>query len=440
MRFEPVALAPALHMPEALTFPPDFTFGVATSAYQTEGGLDTDWTDWEEQGRLKEATARAGRAIDHWNRFFDDVELIKKVGATAYRLSIEWARIERESGKLDDAAIAGYRKRLEHLVANGIRPMVTLHHFTHPRWFHAESPWHSPKSLERWTRYVKVAAEILQGIDGAMLCTLNEPNVFLAGAYLGTLMPPGRGNPQETWAACANLMRAHVIARNLVRERSPNMPVGIAQHFMIFAPSRVWHPLDQALTRLAETNFNHAILEALTSGVLQLRAPGFVAGREVIDGAAKSMEYLGINYYTRGHLKFVPRAPWLEYVFKDPKKRGLTDIGWEWYPEGFSQALREVRRYGLPVWVTENGLDDRTGTRRSQFLFDHWKALLEARAEGTDVRGYLHWSLFDNFEWLEAWGPRFGLYAVDFDTLERKSTPACEYFHRVATSKTLTTP
>jgi beta-glucosidase len=152
------------------------------------------------------------------------------------------------------------------------------------------------------------------------------------------------------------------------------------------------------------------------------------------------MEFLGINYYTRSHLKFVPKPPFIEFGFKDVNGRGLTDIGWELYPEGFTQVLKDMKRYRLPIWVTENGIDDRAGTRRSEFIHQHLKALLDARADGVDVRAYLHWSLLDNFEWLEAWGPRFGLYRVDFKTLERTPTPAVDYFARIASSRQLVAP
>jgi beta-glucosidase len=130
----------------------------------------------------------------------------------------------------------------------------------------------------------------------------------------------------------------------------------------------------------------------------------------------------------------------VHFEFLDQHQRGLTDIGWEWYPEGFGQILRQLKRYERPVWITENGLDDRSGARRSQYLYEHWKELLHARADGVDVKGYLHWSLMDNFEWLEAYGPRFGLYRVDFETLERTKTPGAEYFEKLARGRVLVEP
>lgn len=418
------------------SFPDSFTFGVATAAYQVEGGIENDWSDWERAGRCKEPHARCGRGVDHWNRFAEDVGLIERLGATAYRLSIEWARVEPEAGRFDDAAWAAYRQRLELLCARKIRPVVTMHHFTHPKWFPASTPWHEAASLKAWDRYAARFAELISGLDVAVV-TFNEPMVFLLGGYLAAQMPPGIADAKKAWAALGNMARAHVIARAHVKARCPAAPVGISQHLMDFVPARRWHPIDQALVRLADSNFNHALLEALTTGELKIQMPGFTSGKTAIDGARDAMDYLGLNYYTRAHLKFTPVKPYVSFQFKDVHHRGLTDIGWEYYPEGFGRFLRMMKRYDKPVWVTENGIDDRTGLRRTKFIHDHLSQVLDARADGVDVQTYLHWSLLDNFEWLEAWGPRFGLYRVDFDTLERTPTPACDYFRAVATTRSL---
>lgn len=426
---------------EPLVFPPDFTFGVATSAYQVEGGIENDWSAWERAGKLHQPQSRNARGVGHWERFFDDLRLISALGATAYRLSLEWARLEPRRGSWDGAAAQGYRERLEALVKAGIRPIVTFHHFTHPAWFHADTPWHEPSSLEAWRRYVTRLAELLDGLDVAVT-TINEPNVFLLGGYLSGQMPPGLVDGKKAFAAATNLVRAHVIAREVLRgrARSSPVPMGIAQNVMVFAPRRSWNPLDQALSRLAGANYNHAFLEALHTGTLRLQMPGVVTGRAEVDGAARSTEYTGVNYYTRAHLRFVSKPPYVAFDFLDRHRRGLTDIGWEDYPEGFGVLLRQMRRYGVPVWVTENGLDDRVGTRRPRFLYQHLRELLLARRDGVDVSTYLHWSLLDNFEWLEGWGPRFGLYRVDFATLERSPTPACEDFARLTRTRVLVPP
>ncbi|MBK7863760.1 MAG: glycoside hydrolase family 1 protein [Archangiaceae bacterium] len=420
-------------------FPDDFTFGVATSAYQVEGGIENDWSQWERMGKLKEPDARCGRAVEHWERFESDLGLVQELGASAYRLSLEWARLEPRPGEFDAAAVAGYRQRLEAMRARGIRPIVTLHHFTNPLWLQDRCGWHTPQVLPAWRRYAKLCAELLDGL-GAAVITFNEPMVFVLGGYLQGVMPPGVKDAKQAAAAIENVARAHVIAREELLLRSKALTCGISQHLMVFAPARRWNPFDQALTRIAEENFNHGLLRALTTGELSMRMPAVISLKARIDGARDSMEFLGINYYTRSHLKFVPRPPFAEFGFRDVHGRGLTDIGWEDYPEGFLQVLKDTKRYRLPVWVTENGIDDRTGQRRPGFIHRHLQALLAARAEGVDVRAYLHWSLLDNFEWLEAWGPRFGLYRVNLETMERQKTPAVDYFRQVATSRELTAP
>jgi beta-glucosidase len=425
---------------DALEFPKNFTFGVATAAYQVEGHIDNDWSEWEQQGKLKDPHMRCGRGVDHWNRFDLDVQLAQEVGSDAFRISLEWARIEPVRGQYDEAMVDQYRQRLLKMKAAGIRPVVTLHHFTHPKWFHSETPWHEPASVEMFRRYARVCAGILKGLD-ALVITINEPMVLLLGGYIQGVLPPGIADGRKAMLALGNMARAHVAAREEILRECGRCEIGIAQNMIVFRPDRWWHPMDRAVTRLAAESYNHAFLRALTDGELRITMPGLASTRQRIDGARDSVDFMGINYYTRAHLRFLTKAPFLEFVFRDIHNRRLTDIGWEEYPEGFAELLLELKRgYGKPIWVTENGIDDRAGDRRPRFLYDHWRQLLQAKAGGADVRGYLYWSLMDNFEWLEGWGPRFGLYSVDFETLERRATPACHYFRQVATSRKLVSP
>jgi beta-glucosidase len=231
-----------------------------------------------------------------------------------------------------------------------------------------------------------------------------------------------------------------VAAREELLSECGKCDIGISQNAMSFAPDRPWHPLDHALVRFASWNYNHTFLAALSGGQLRIQMPGIGSVKETIPGGKDAMDFIGMNYYTRAHLRFVWTKPPIEFIYRDPLKRGLTHIGWEDYPEGFGQALSEMKRYGLPVWITENGIDDPSGERRPHYLHAHWKELLRQMGRGVDVRGYLHWSLLDNFEWLEGWGPRFGLYHVDFETLERRPTPACHYFRQTATQRVLLPP
>lgn len=422
-----------------LLFPSDFVFGVATSAYQVEGHIENDWSEWERAGKLNKPHARCGRGVDHWNRFDEDLKLAHQVGAKAFRVSLEWARIEPVRGRFDEEALTRYRERLVKMHDSGMRPVVTLHHFTHPPWFHRETPWHEPGSLESWRRYVKACAQLLAGLD-ALIISFNEPMVLVLGGYLQGVIPPGLTDGQKCGAALVNLARCHAIAREELAGALGKVEMGISQNMLSFAPDRAWNPFDRALTHLASHNYNHAFIEALVTGRLRLSMPGVVSAKLDLPQLRDSTEFVGVNYYTRTHLRFTLQKPYVRFTYRDVHHRGLTHIGWEDYPEGFGRLLLEMKRYGLPVWITENGIDDRQGDRRPSYLYSHWRQTLAARAQGVDLRGYLYWSLLDNFEWLEGWGPRFGLYQVDFDTLERKPTPACAYFRSVATSRRLVEP
>lgn len=424
---------------EELFFPKDFVFGVSTAAYQVEGHIENDWSEWERAGKCKDPSHRCGRGVDHWNRFEEDVRLVQDVGAGAFRISLEWARIEPTRGRFDEAAIDSYRERLIKMRAAGIRPVVTLHHFTHPQWFNKETPWHEPQSVEAFRRYAKVCAKILKGVD-ALVLTFNEPMVLLLGGYIQGLIPPGLMDGKLAMLAIGNIARCHVAAREEILAECGKTEIGTSQNVLAFAPDRFWHPLDRAIARLAGEAYNHAFLRAICEGELRIFMPGVASTRQTIHGGRDSVDFIGLNYYTRTHLRFVPRPPFLEFKYRDILKRGLTHIGWEDYPEGFSQLLLEAKQYGLPVWITENGIDDRVGDRRSGYLHSHWKQLLAAVKQGVDVRGYMYWALMDNFEWLEGWGPRFGLYRVDFETLERVPTAACHYFRETARSGRLRAP
>ncbi len=273
-----------------------------------------------------------------------------------------------------------------------------------------------------------------------MIITFNEPMVLLLGGYLQGVIPPGIADGKKAMSALYNIGMSHVAAREELFAVCGRLKMGISQNVLSFAPDRAWHPVDRAITHLAAHAYNHAFMEALVTGRLKLSMPGLCSIDQVIPNAKDSIDFVGINYYTRAHLRFTTQKPFLQFHYRDRFGRQLTDIGWEDYPEGFGQLLLEMKRYNLPIWITENGIDDRQGERRPQYLHNHWKQVLEAIDKGVPVEGYLYWSLLDNFEWLEGWGPRFGLYQVDFETLERRATPACHYFRQVATNRVLVAP
>lgn len=421
-------------------FPKDFLFGCATSAYQIEGDIENDWSLWERAGRLEDPAARCGRATDHWNRWREDVELLAELGVKAYRFSVEWARIEPKAGRYDEAALRRYVELVDALSARGIEPFVTLLHFTHPPWFHGTCPWHDPKAggPERFARFTEKVVEAF-GDRVRFYTVLNEPSVWLAGAYFKGVIPPGRSSIRELAEASIALIRAHARAHAVIKRIHPAAKVGVAKHFMHFSPSRGGHPLDRAAAHYVSSHFNHVFPKATAEGVVRLGLlPGVRIVREVPE-AVGTLDFVGVNFYSRVYVELLTRLSKdaLAIFYEDRHGRGVSDLGWELYPRGLTEALLEMSRYGLPIYVTENGIDDRDDSRRAAFVHDHLAAVLDAVAAGADVRGYMHWSLLDNFEWLEGYAPRFGLYKVDYETMARTLTRGGEYYRQVVKTRRL---
>ncbi len=403
-------------------------WGVAVSHYQVEGNDPCDWTDWEAAGRTNGGAC--GRAADSWIRYEEDASLAASLGANAFRFSVSWSRVEPRRGEFDDETLVRYRRLVDHLSAAGLEPIVTLFHYTHPRWFHAETPWTTAASVDVFARFTERTARAL-GPAARVYTVLNEPLVFVLGGFLDGQIPPGIADGRDASRALDHLLGAHVEAAARIRHVRPGAAIGIAHNMMAFAPERRWNPLDHLLARRADRLFNDGLLEAFRTGRWSFLVPPFsrFAGRR--DDLPGSLDFLGVNFYSRLHLRSPGRARLAgDFRYLDRSGRGLTDNGWEIVPEAFESLLRRASSLGLPLLVTENGLADAADLRRSRFLEDH-VAALERVAADVPVAGYLHWSLIDNFEWLDGYGPKFGLFAFDPVTFERRSRPSTETFRRL---------
>jgi len=406
-----------------------FLWGAATSSYQTEGAVANDWTDWEAAGRLRDAGERCGLAAGHRKCWKADFALLPSIGANAYRFSVEWSRIEPLPGEFDEDELGLQRARVQRLRSLSIEPVVTLHHFTHPRWFQAEGGWESPKSVERFGRFARVVGEALAP-HVAVWVTVNEPIVLLLGGYLGGLMPPGRRSFSAAAKALEHILRAHEEAAGILREKSPaGARVGLAHNMLEFAPDRADSALDRRLAQAGERLYNRALLEAVSTGDMDWAFPGEGRVKFQLSGWPATHDYLGVNYYSRVHLRFGGVAGTLgRYLYRDRHARGLTETGWEVRPEGFDSVLLAAAQAGRPILVTENGIAARDDGKRRDFLREHALVLAHRRAAGTPVEGYFHWSLLDNFEWLEGFRPQFGLFEVDYATFARRRRPSADLF------------
>ena len=399
-----------------------FLWGVATSAFQIEGSPHADWTDWDPFARVQPGMT------GHYERFREDIALLRSLGVNAYRFSVEWSRIQPREGIWDESVLAHYRMLVEELLASGIEPVLTLHHNTHPAWFHESTPWYGDRGADRFAAFTRRVVDAMPAVRTWI--TFNEPMVMIVGGYLDGCLPPGIRDRNVAVRALAGLLDAHARAYAIIHQRIPGARVGIAHNMAAFAPLRPWNPLDRMLSRLGRRGFNLAILEAFRTGRTQLKLP-FARALALEAPVQGTLDFLGVNYYQRLHLRFcmpLRGSHALEVVHRDGGGCGLTDMGWEEHPEGLAAVLREAAAVGVPLMLTENGIATTDDARKISFIRRHVEALDAARLAGIDIRGYFYWSLTDSYEWLHGMHKRFGLYRVDWRTLERIPTAASVYF------------
>ncbi len=415
----------------AYRFPEGFLWGAATAAHHVEGNNDNcDWWEWEQlPGKIKDGSV-SGAACEHYTRYPQDFEMLKAMGHTAHRISIEWSRIERTPGKIDAEAVAHYRDVLETLRRLGMTPLVSLHHFTSPTWFARAGGFEAETSVAAFRGFARLCAHEYGDLVDTWT-TFNEPNVYAYQGYLVGEWPPQKQDLGSTARTLRNMVRAHAAAFDELKggPHGSAARVGVAQHVRVFAPYRPWLPLDRLAARMPRLGFNHWFLRACTDGFA-----GFPLGvRERVPEAAGTLDYIGLNYYSRDLVAFDPTRPSSLFSHNFPKPGSeLSDFNMEVYPPGIHDCLVDLwRTYGKPIYITENGVADATDRLRPRALVAHLAECARALLAGVDLRGYLHWSTMDNFEWAEGYSMRFGLVEVDFETQARTPRPSAALYSRV---------
>src|ERR1051326_1535245 len=380
-----------------LRFPDGFFWGAATAAHQIEGNnVNNDWWRAEQAGLLPHKSLEA---CNSWMIWRDDVALLRQMGLNAYRLSVEWARIEPEPGRFDLTALDTYRQQLEALRQAGIEPMVTLHHFTSPRWLADKGGWANAEVVDDFVRYTRKVAEHMGDLVRWWI-SINEPSILAFQAYIEGRWPR---HPPNNLRGFVRLMRharrAHARARRVLRETRPDAMVSMAFAVWPFQALRPWSPIDQ---------------------VMAVGGDWLWQGR-IVRRTLPMLDWIGVNYYSRTFVGW----PW-------PSTNGhgsgaRTDFGWEIYPEGLRSVLNRVGRYGKPVVVTENGISDADDDQRADYVVAHGGQQPLAIDDGVDLRGYMHWTLLDNFEWAEGYEQRFGLA-----TRDRQLRPSAHVYEKIA--------
>lgn len=419
--------------------PEDLLFGTATASLQIEGGdTNNNWYRFCEQGRTKDGT-HCIVADDHWNRYKEDIKLMKEMNQQLYRMSIEWSRIEPSEGSFNEEALAHYRAELTLLKDSGIRPLVTLHHFSHPLWFEDMGGWENPKSVECFLRYAEKVVLSLGDLVAEWV-TINEPNVYLEGAYSTGNFPPHKPSLKAYFIGLKHMSSAHIEAYKAIHRIRKEAGfegqtlVGFAKHVRVFDTERKGI-LSKLARNIIDYCFHTITFEAMVKGRFNfpIGHGNYPRGRGVF------CDYLGINYYSRDIIRFtwnVLRA-FADLSVKEGAE--LNDMGWEVYPEGlYILCRRYYERYRLPVFITENGICDRNDSKRAKFIYDHLEAVKRLRDDGVDVQRYYHWSLMDNFEWEFGLTPKFGLIEVDYSTQKRTIRSSGRFYAEIARNKEVT--
>ncbi len=438
--------------------PKDFLLGAATAAYQIEGAAHEDGRSpsiWDTFSHTPGRTWNGDTgevAADHYHRLDADLDLMQALGLEAYRFSISWPRVQPGArGELNHKGVAFYSRLVDGLLARGIRPVATLYHWDLPQELEDAGGWPARDTAERFAEYAARIVEVL-GDRVAMWTTLNEPWCSAFLGYGSGAHAPGRTNGAAALAAMHHLNLAHGLAVPEIRRAARNAPeVSATLNFHVPRPGS--DDAEEAMRRidaLANRAFTEPILRGAYPDDLLLDTAGVTDWAFVQDGdlakIAAPIDVLGVNYYSTvtvtewdgrsprtgndGH-KGAGGSPWpgSEHVEFLPQPGPLTDMGWNVAPDALEELLlRLARDYPeTPLLVTENGaafpdelVDGRVrDSARQDFIERHLAATIRAREAGVDVRGYLVWSLLDNFEWGYGYAKRFGIVRVDYETQER---------------------
>jgi beta-glucosidase len=443
-----------------MPFPTDFAWGTATSSYQVEGAVDEDGKGpsiWDTFTHTpgKVANGDTGDvACDHYHRWAEDVDLMASYGLNAYRFSVSWPRVQPDGrGAPNQKGLDFYRRLVDRLLERGIRPALTLNHWDIPQALQDEGGWQSRDTCQRFAEYAALMYDAL-GDRVAWWITHNEPWIVAALGYRLGIHAPGVRDTQAELRTAHHLLVSHGIAVQAYRARGLTAPIGITLNLLPTYP-QTDSEADARAAVLSDGYTNRWYLDPVFNGSYPADMLDYFGKRFSLDfirdgdlgTAAQPIDFLGVNYYARRVVR-APRpdeTPEFAWVVRAETTTGIptSDLGWEMTPEVLRDLLLHLRAtYRSPtILITENGcaLDDVVAPdagvhdpRRIEFFRSHLAALEEAIDAGVDVRGFFAWSLLDNFEWAEGYGPRFGITYVDFASQRRIPKDSARWYGEVA--------
>jgi len=440
-------------MTDSTRFPDRFLWGAATSAYQIEGSPLADgagpsiWQRFSHTPWLTVNGETGDVACDHYNRWADDVRLMKSLGFTSYRFSVSWSRIFPEgTGRVNPQGLGFYERLVDMLLEHGIAPNVTLYHWDLPAALDDRGGWLNRDVAEWFADYGRALFRAL-GDRVPMWATLNEPWVVTDGGYLHGALAPGHRNLFEAPIASHNLLRAHARAVQAYRAEAAQQ-IGLVVNLEPKYPASDREE-DLAATRRADAYMNRQYLDPVFRGTYPEEMqeifgeawPDFPA--DDLRLIQEKFDFLGVNYYTRNVSGDSALALPVRAAGVRQPQHAITETGWEVFPPALTGLLLWVKeRYGdIPLYITENGaafydppvaVDGRVDDPlRVRYYHDHLLAALDAVRQGVDLRGYYAWSLLDNYEWSLGYSKRFGIVHVDYATQRRTPKASAHYYAQV---------
>ncbi len=434
-----------------MQFPPGFTWGTATSAYQIEGAAALDGrapSVWDTFCRRPGAVVDGGHgdvACDHYHRWAQDLDLMFALGLQAYRFSVAWPRVQPDgSSAWNEQGLAFYDRLVDGILARGMQPHVTLYHWDLPQALQDRGGWAERDTALRFVDYAQGVARRL-GDRVRSIVTHNEPWVVATLGHESGIFAPGIKNRRVAMQASHHLLLSHALALPALRAEAPKAELGIVLNLSpIHAATD--KPEDIAKAKLDDGLLRRWYMDPLMHGrypadVLEhLGADAPVVASADMKALSTPFDFLGVNYYTRN---FASANPWQPAL----PPENVTDMGWEVYPQGLTELLLQLKQDypGLPpIAITENGAaypdvvsNSRVhDTARVDYLRSHIRAVHDAIRDGVDVRGYFVWSFLDNFEWALGYSKRFGIVHVDYATQARTlKDSACWYRDFIAAQR-----
>lgn len=439
--------------PRKVSFPDNFVWGCATSAYQIEGSPLADgaganiWQRFAHTPGKVVDNDNGDIACDHYRRYESDVDLMQALGLKAYRFSIAWSRVLPEGiGRINPAGLGFYERLVDRLLAKGIQPVATLFHWDLPVALDDKGGWLNRDIVQWFAEYAEVVFRKLD--DRVKLwATHNEPWVVADNGYLQGNQAPGHRNRFEAPIVAHHLMLAHGAAVQAYRATGRHQ-IGLVVNIEPKYPASTTDA-DVAATKRADGYMNRQYLEPALRGsypeelneVFGEAWPKWPS--KDFDLIKQPIDYVGVNYYTRNVVQFDPNMWPLQASPVRQRQQTYTETNWEVFPQGLTDTLLWIKnRYGNPpVYITENGaaffdppqaeggvIED---PLRIDYLRKHIRAVSDAIAQGADIRGYFLWSLFDNFEWSYGFSKRFGIVHVNYETLQRTPKASARFYSRV---------